>query len=57
MCIRDRLGSPSGELERLLGTYSKIGGARAAGAHISWAENRSQSFLAFVRAIERLCAR
>jgi hypothetical protein len=52
----DRLGSPSNELRRILGSYSKTAGARAAGAHLGWANNRSKSFGHFVTAVQRLAA-
>lgn len=52
----DRLGSPSQELERLLGTYSKTAGARAAGQHLNWETNTSLSFRHFVTAVGRLVA-
>ena len=50
----DRIGSPSNELRRLLGTYSKTAGARAAGAQLGWTANRSTSFGHFVSAVQRL---
>lgn len=50
----DRLGSPSGELRKLLGNYSKIAGARIAGAHIDVDRNCSRSFQVFVAAVQRL---
>lgn len=50
----DRLGSPSEELRRLLGQYSKIAGARMAGSHIDVGRNCSRSFQAFVRAVQEM---
>jgi hypothetical protein len=50
----DRLGSPSRELESLLGVYSKTSGARAAGQHVSWQTNSSRSFAHFIRAVQQL---
>ena len=50
----DHLGSPSTELEHLLGSYSKTAGARAAGLHLHWETNSSRSFRGFVAAIQRL---
>ena len=50
----DRLGSPSGELRGLLGSYSKIAGARAVGAHIDVDRNCSKSFQVFIAAVQRL---
>lgn len=50
----DRLGSPSEELRRLLGSYSKIAGARTAGFHIDVHRNCSRSFQVFVAAVQRL---
>jgi hypothetical protein len=50
----DRLGSPSEELRKLLGSYSKIAGARAAGIHIAVDRNCSKSFQVFVASVQRL---
>jgi hypothetical protein len=50
----DRLSSPSHELERLLGAYSKTAGGRAAGLHIDWVDNTSDSFRQFIGAVQRL---
>jgi Domain of unknown function (DUF4276) len=50
----DRLASPSNELFRLLGKYSKIAGAREVGAHIDVSRNRSRSFQTFIAAVQRL---
>lgn len=53
----DRLGSPSKELERVLGFYSKTAGARAAGSELAWEGNTSRSFGHFVTTVQRLAAR
>jgi hypothetical protein len=50
----DRLGSPSKELEEILGSYSKTAGARAAGLEVAWERNSSRSFGHFVKTIRRL---
>jgi len=50
----DRLGSPSDELRKLLGSYSKVAGARAAGSHVDVSRNCSRSFQVFVAAVQRL---
>jgi len=52
----DRLGSPSDELRKLLGSYTKIAGARTAGAHIDVDRNCSRSFQVFVAAVRRLAS-
>jgi hypothetical protein len=52
----DQLGSPSRELEHLLGGYSKTAGARAAGLVLDWEQNSSTSFGHFVRSVQHLTA-
>lgn len=53
----DRLGSPSEELRRLLGSYSKIAGARTVGSHVDAGRNSSRSFQVFVAAVQRLAGK
>jgi hypothetical protein len=50
----DRLGAPAEELRRLLGSYSKVAGARLLGPVISVDPNTSRSFQVFVTAVRRL---
>ena len=50
----DLLGSPSGELARLVPGYSKVRGAREIGALLDLAGNRSTSLRVFVEGVLRL---
>lgn len=50
----DRLERPSNELRLLLGAYSKVASARAAGARIAWDDNSSVSFRSFIAVVQRL---
>jgi hypothetical protein len=50
----DRLGSPSKELDALIGGYGKISGARSIGPVLSLDQNTSASFRAFVSGVRRV---
>ncbi len=52
----DHLGNAASELQKLVGNYSKIGGARAIAPHLDLAGNQSHSFQVFLEGLQRLVA-
>ncbi len=50
----DRLGNAADELKNLVGTYQKVGGARAIAPHLDLIQNRSHSFHIFIAGIKRI---
>lgn len=52
----DHLGTPSGEVKKLVPSFGKISGARRMGPHLKLDNGRSPSFFNFVRGVRALVA-